>query len=118
MWRGRPTVTNTILDDQHRVVRTVTASPWTAEDRALMLALKVHKRSLCPGCGHPKSTAWHWDNEGWFEPTRTFTCHACTAERGPDQEGRTRPVEYVVIEDTRNYDESPLPPDRPTEGSA
>lgn len=30
-------------------------------------------------CGHPKETAWHPDNEGWFEVVEEITCHGCTA---------------------------------------
>ena len=108
--RGRPTVTTYVYDDQGRVARTITASSWTPEDRALMLARKVYRElELCPGCGHPKRTAWHEDNDGWFEENVRVTCHACTAMRSPDADGKVHPVEYVDVVDTRDYDENPLP---------
>lgn len=96
-------------DDQGRVTRAYTASAWTEEDRALMLARDHYRRSLCPGCGQPKDTAWHPDNEGWFEVTQTFECHACTAmarEGNPD----APPAVFLAVSDTRDYEKSPLPP--------
>lgn len=96
-------------DTQGRVVRAFTASPWTEEDRALMLAWAAYQRSLCPRCGHPKETAWHPDNEGYFEVLETHECNACTAiaRHGNDDQP---PVEFLVVSDTRDYDQDPLPP--------
>lgn len=74
-----------------------------------MLARAMHRRTLCPGCGHPKATAWHPDNEGWFEPNEV-TCHGCTAERGPEVNGRVQPVKWVSSRDGRDYEKKPLPP--------
>lgn len=89
---------------QGRVVRTVTASPWTTEDRALMLAYEQYLATLCPKCRHPKATAWHFDNEGEFEVVEQYTCHPCTLQvDGPE------PVQFVSVADTRDYAEDPLP---------
>lgn len=85
----------------------MTASPWTAEDRALLLAYRSYRATLCPGCGHPKETAWHVDNGGEFEVTSRYTCHPCTAKRADN--GGSDPVEYVVVTDTRDYAADPLP---------
>lgn len=96
-------------DDHGRVARALSQSPWTPEDRALMLALNVYNAGNCPNCGHPKATAWHPDNEGWFEVVQTYECNACTALRqhaAPDEQ----PVEFVVVDDTRDYEANPLPP--------
>lgn len=95
-------------DDQGRVLRTVTASPWTAEDRALLLAYEIHLASLCPKCGHPKDTAWHFDNEGEFEVAEQYTCHPCTVMAGQG-DGPTEPVQFLSVRDTRDYSERPLP---------
>jgi hypothetical protein len=84
------------------------------EDRALMLAWQAYKGTLCPGCGHPKATAWHEDNDGWFEQHLRVTCHACTAMRPADADGKVQPMEYVDVVDTRDYDEHPLPLIMPT----
>lgn len=96
-------------DTQGRVARAYTASAWTEEDRALMLARELYRSTLCKGCGHPIDKAWHPDNEGWFEVTQTFECHACTALR---REGNSEaePAEYYAVTDTRDYEKDPLPP--------
>lgn len=90
------------------MARTVTGSPWTSEDRALMLAYRVYKATLCPGCGHPKETAWHFDNEGEFEVKARYTCHPCTVKNTPGDGRSVDPVDYVVVLDARDYAESPL----------
>jgi hypothetical protein len=96
-------------DDQGRVARAYTASAWTEEDRALMLAREQYRAGLCPGCGQPKDTAWHPDNEGWFEVTASFECHACTALRR-EGDASAEPVVFHAVTDTRDYEKSPLPP--------
>ncbi|WP_193613164.1 hypothetical protein [Nocardioides lijunqiniae] len=73
-----------------------------------MLAYEDHLATLCPGCGHPKATAWHFDNEGEFEVVEQYTCHPCTAMKGQD-DGPTQPVLFASVRDTRNYAEHPLP---------
>lgn len=93
------------------MIRSYEHSPWTDEDRALMLALDLYRSTLCPGCDQPKETAWHPDQDGWWEadPAATFVCHPCTVRakyHNPDHE----PVEYVGVIDTRPYEEKPLPP--------
>lgn len=96
-------------DGQDRIARAYTASAWTEEDRALMLARDLYLSRLCKRCGHPQETAWHPDNEGWFEVTATFECNACTAlvrEGNPSAE----PVEFYAVTDTRDYAKNPLPP--------
>ena len=74
-----------------------------------MAARALHHRTLCPGCGHPKATAWHPDNDGWFE-TSEVTCHGCTAERGVEVNGVVKPVQYASSRDARDYEKKPLPP--------
>ena len=98
-------------DAQGRVLRTVQASPWTAEDRALMLAWDMHQQSLCPGCSEPKETAWHWDNDGWFDVVDPITCHVCTVRRrhGAEDPDTVPAVEYLPVVYTRNHDDRPLP---------
>jgi hypothetical protein len=87
-------------DDQGRVARTVARSSWTDEDRALMLAYAEYKASLCPGCGHPKETAWHPLVDS-YEVTASYTCCACTARaRHGSDPGTVPPVEYTVVTDT------------------
>jgi hypothetical protein len=99
-----------VYDDRGRIAKTVAASPWTPEDRALMVARGMVHNSRCPGCGHPKATAWHLDNEGWFEEDLRVTCHACTAMRHRGDDGKVDPVEYLSVIDTRDYTQQPLPP--------
>jgi hypothetical protein len=74
-----------------------------------MLAFQMYKSTLCPGCGQPKDTAWHPDNEGWFEVTQSFECHPCTALRR-ESDSSAEPVLYLAVTDTRDYEKSPLPP--------
>lgn len=97
-------------DDQGRLVRSLAGSEWTPEDRALMLARQAYLRTLCGKCGHPKETAWHPDNLGWFEVDQVFTCAACTAIANYDNDGTHKPVEYPLVVDTRDYEAKPLPP--------
>lgn len=109
--RGRHTRTTYVYDDQGRIAATYTRSPWTTEDRLLLLAYASFKQTLCPGCGQPKKTAWHPDNEGFFEVVEEIVCHACTAieNHGVEPEHHTtRP--HLVVQDTRDYTERPLPP--------
>lgn len=74
-----------------------------------MLAWRQYQDSLCPGCGHPKSTAWHHLNEDAFDHTGDFICWGCTAQREPDETGKVTPKTYPVVIDTRDYDLYPLP---------
>lgn len=107
-FRGRPIVT-TILPPEGRdkVVRHVTSSQWTMEDRALMLAWRGYQNTLCSGCGFPMDQAWHPDND-WYdaEPIR---CNACSAREEAMHGSSGKPVEYVMLTDTRNYVTHPLP---------
>lgn len=96
-------------------MRTVTEGGWTTEDRSLMLAWQMYQRSLCKGCGHQKSKAWHPDNEGWLKVTDDSRdiCWGCTAIEKVRQEDSTepvKPVEYLTVVDTRDYLAKPLPP--------
>jgi hypothetical protein len=85
----------------------VTSSPWTSEDRALMLAWREYKDSLCSGCGHPKATAWHHLADS-FVHTGDFVCRACTAAQPADETGKRHLVKLPVVEDTRDYQQFPL----------
>lgn len=96
-------------DAQGRVIRAFTASPWTEEDRALMLAREIYLSSLCPRCGQPKDQAWHPDNDGWFEVTATFECHACTA-LARESNAEAEPVAFHAVTYTRDEEKNPLPP--------
>jgi hypothetical protein len=75
-----------------------------------MLARDAYLASLCPRCGHPKDTAWHPDNEGWFEVTASFECWACTALLRESSHGDVEPVTFHAVTDTRDYAKNPLPP--------
>lgn len=71
-----------------------------------MLARQRYKDSLCPNCGQPKALAWHGHNEGQFEVTEVYTCHACTAmdRYGADKPEKVKPREYPVVSYTRPSD--------------
>lgn len=75
------------------------------------MAWRRHKASFCPGCGEPKATAWHPDNDGHFAVTQEITCHGCTAKVAHGHEGTepVKPVTYLLVEDTRDYAADPLP---------
>lgn len=90
------------------MLRTVTSSPWTVEDHALMMAWREYTESLCPNCGHPKATAWHHHSSDSFELDGQFVCWACTAAQEPDKDGQREPVTYPVVVDTRDYVQYPL----------
>jgi len=107
-FRGRSSVTTYLYDGQ-RLARTVTASGWTSEDRALMLGWRMYSEGL-HACGHPKETAFHPDNEGWFDNLGWVTCWACTAGQEPDKDGHITPVRLPIVVDTRDYVAKPLPP--------
>lgn len=94
----------------------MTASPWTAGDRALLLAYADYETKLCPGCGHPKAEAWHTDNDGFYEADEPITCHACTAQARAAAESAKdfKPVEYLGAHYTRPADQ-PLPSLTPTD---
>jgi hypothetical protein len=104
-------VTTYFYDDAGRVTRTATASPWTEEDRALMLAWRTYKDGLHKPCGHPVATAMHPDNGlGAFEKTEEIVCWACTAANEPDENGVISEVKFPVVVDVRDYEKFPLPP--------
>lgn len=107
-FRGRATLTSFLYDSSGRLLRTAQSSPWTEEDRALMLALQHYRAALCPGCGHPTATAWHQHSEDSFELTGEFVCWACTAMQPVDEDGKRELQTYPVVEDTRDYDRFPL----------
>lgn len=92
------------------MVRTITRSPWTVEDRALMLAYRQHRDGIHDRCGQPKAKAWHWDNEGEYEASKVPTiCWACTAmDRAEKADAPVHVLHHVeyVRDETRN----PLPP--------
>lgn len=105
-----------MYDADGRLVRTVEAPEWTDEDRRLLLAYQRYLDEHCPGCGHPKATAWHPDNDGFFEADHQVICHACTAIKAastPDAAGEkhkeVEPVVYLSVTDTRDYARRPLP---------
>lgn len=111
MLRGRRTVTVYEYDDHGRVARTFTRSPWTPEDRALMLAYQIYLDTLCPGiCGQPKAKAWHSDNEGWYRTPddAVNVCQACTAIQRYSTD-TAKPVEFIGLVHDRDYDTDPLP---------
>lgn len=92
------------------MVRVVTSSPWTEEDRALMLAWRTYELSLCSGCGHPKATAWHHQaGESSFTLDGEFICWGCTAAQAPDKDGNHQePVKYPVVVETHDHESKPL----------
>lgn len=109
--RGRPLHFIHEYDDRGRVVRSWQTSEWTAEDRALMLAHAMYLKTLCPGCGHPKDKAWHWDNDGGrYEVTRTYQCHPCTTLARTAEGPEAKPVQYHRVEYMRDEQATPLPP--------
>lgn len=106
-FRGRSALTSYVYDAAGRVVRVVTASAWTDEDRALMMAWGKYQAGLCR-CGFPKSLAWHHLNDAAYELDGEFVCYACTAGQDPDEDGVRRPVTYPVVVDVRDYQADPL----------
>jgi hypothetical protein len=98
------------------VTRTLTESPWTPEDRALLLAYRQCKASIHEPCGVPVEKAFNPEMRGYYEATddEPLICWACTAIAAKDHEG-PEPVKPVVVGrhtviDTRDYDANPLPP--------
>jgi len=65
-----------------RRVRWVQESVWTERDRAFAVALELHERSLCPGCGNPVDEAWSPDAYDAHQ-AEPISCGPCRAiERG------------------------------------
>lgn len=73
-----------------------------------MLAWQMYQAELCPGCGHPKATAWHHHSSDSFDLTGEFVCWACTARQPVNKDGAREPVKFPVVEDTRDYEKFPL----------
>lgn len=107
---GRPTVTTYLYDDEGQLLRTVTSSPWTAEDHALMIAWRLYRSSLHEPCGYPLAIATHPFMEGWFEQKDDLICWACTAAQEPGEDGTRKPVKVPLIVDTHDHVADPLPP--------
>lgn len=89
------------------MVRTVAEPAWTANDRALMLALQLYESGLCR-CGQPRKRAWHPDMSGYYDE-KFYQCHACSAQQG-------KPIYYPDAVDSRPADDEL--PDVPYEVSA
>lgn len=51
---------------------------WTEEDIEYALGYQEYQRSLCPGCGQPRSESHDRANDGGYE-VDVSTCHACAA---------------------------------------
>ncbi|VXC44008.1 hypothetical protein [Nocardioides sp. AX2bis] len=102
-----------------RVASTVTSSPWTDEDRALLLALASYEESLC-ACGEPRALAHHPDNDGWYHVETeaehgAAVCHACGAIehwRSETKAGDVPAGLIPVLVHDRDYEAKPLPPGR------
>jgi hypothetical protein len=105
---GRAAITTYLRDADGQITHSVTSSPWTQEDRDLMIAWRQYRDSLCPGCGHPKKTAWHHHSSDSFELEGYFVCWACTAQKEPDANGEVELEKYPVVVDTRDYTVFPL----------
>lgn len=112
MFVGLRLITTTYLyddpDHPERCTGAIQSPPYTADDRALLMALDAYEASLCR-CGQPRSTAWHSEMDGWYEP-QTYVCHACTAMAPEDKDGKREPVRYGGPLNTRPADKGPLPP--------
>lgn len=91
-------VTVTYLYDDHehqdRPSGHIESPAWTDDDRSLLLGLTTYEASLCPGCGIPKSLAWHFKMEGFYEGHQVV-CHACTGRAGGRPEDE---VAYSLVE--------------------
>lgn len=101
-------MTSYVYDEGGRLLRTVARGGWAEEDRALVLAYRLWKTTMCPRCGEPKAHAWHWDNEGFYEldEDHEITCWSCTAIQGDSE----KPVTFPRVLYTRDLDARPLPP--------
>jgi hypothetical protein len=91
------------------VTRTTTASPWTPEDQALMMAWREHRDGLHDACGQPLAISSHPFMEGWYDPEQ-LVCWACTAMAEPGEDGTRKPVVLPSVVDTRDHVHDPLPP--------
>lgn len=74
-----------------------------------MLAWREYQESLCPGCGHPKATAWHHHNSEAFAHEGDFVCWPCTAAKPLKEDGSPDLAKYpVIVDKTPSYDQFPL----------
>lgn len=62
-----------------QLVRSVTSSPWTQDDRDNVFALLNYEADCCPSCRQPLAETTDPDNEGRFVPLLPIRCHRCTA---------------------------------------
>lgn len=78
-----PQVTYLYDDPKHPDRRTgeVHSSPYTLDDRALLMALESYESTLCR-CGVPIAIAWHSEMDGGFAEGTPTVCHFCTAAQG------------------------------------
>lgn len=108
MLRGRPLVSTTsyVYDEDGRVSSTTTtqAPVFLDSDRWLALADQRIEDEKCPGCGHPRTRAWHPDMGGYYEAT-IHQCFACEAIQQSSSSEKAAPGSYVGVVDTRPVDE-------------
>lgn len=98
-------------DPEHpeRVTRVISSPAYVAEDRALLMGLKLaEERSTCR-CGEPIEVAWHSEMDGWYE-RRDFVCNGCTALAPDPETGTKQPVVHSQLVNTRPASKPPLPP--------
>lgn len=72
--------------------------PVTDTDRALMLALELYERSLCPDCRYPRELAYDPDLNGWFEVDDSVVCQACLArEQYVESMNKPEPGQKIAV---------------------
>jgi hypothetical protein len=77
-------------------------SPWTDEDRAWLLALRIEQRETCRGCGQPMAEARDPTTAGSWTVV-VSTCQACVvleAELDNQHEGARRRGLHTGIQRT------------------
>lgn len=71
---------------------------WSERDRELSIALFLHERSMCPGCGHPKAETWVDSSDAEYhylaEEVKCLTCSVLeSAKAGSKNE---KGLHYIV----------------------
>lgn len=66
----------------HRAGRLVSSQPeaeWDDQQRGWMLALRMYRASLCPGCSGDLAVTTASENEGGYQPEPPLECYRCVA---------------------------------------
>ena len=80
------------------VTPTAFLNEWSEQDRELAIALQLHERSRCPGCGHSKAETWVDPSDAEYhylaDEVKCLTCSVLEAAKAGQKSEKG--LHYVI----------------------